>query len=364
MGGEQPYGVAADALLGQRAAGQVLRLELVEQRDHALAAVGAGGRREQLGAAALHLRDVVEQRDDGVEVAVGRPGGRTEPARRRLELVAASGCASTAPTARPPDRLRRAARGPRSSSWDEPRRGAGDAAVEGDQRAGGRRPPPAAARPTAWPAGSGRRAGSAGRARAAPGPSRLQRRGVGATERGEQQLAGGLRGEDAGVGDHAQRHQQRRDGRFLGDRQLVAGDLERVRREALRTLRSKGMLRAPDRTSTAIRDHGVPSSRCSRRSSSAIASASAPTDGWVCASTAPACFDGPGWSVAVGLQVLRPAGRVPGWSGRSAGRPRAAALPERRQTRQRLHRGVCLRLSCGSRSGTRAGPLTSAPRKP
>ena len=68
MGGEQAYGVVADALLGQGVGRDLL---------------GAQGVEERLGRGVLLLvlrpRRCVEQRDDGVEVAVGHPGGHPGP---------------------------------------------------------------------------------------------------------------------------------------------------------------------------------------------------------------------------------------------------------------------------------------------
>ena len=254
MGGEQSYGVAADALLGQRAAGQVLRLELVEQGDHALAAVGAAGRLEQLGPAALDLRDVVEQRDDGVEVAVGRPGGRTQAARGRLELVAASGSAPTAPTAPPPGRRRRAARGPRSAA--------------GTSRAAGRAMPLSRVISSRGSATASRSSSADGLA-SRVGPSGWVCRSSSRSSRPSRRSADGSAppsGESSSwravsavrtVGSATTRSAIS-SGATAGSCAIGSSSpaTSRGTPEALRTLRSKGMLRAPDRTSTAIRDHG------------------------------------------------------------------------------------------------------------
>jgi len=51
--------------------------------------------------------------------------------------------------------------------------------------------------------------------------------GVERPEGGEQQRARRLLGERSGIGDHAQREQQRCNGGFAHQRQLITGDLDR-----------------------------------------------------------------------------------------------------------------------------------------
>ena len=217
VGGEHADGVAAQRALGQGVGGDLLRLELLEE--------GAGT--APLGAV-LEPRGGLEERDDRVEVAVGEPTGRPAGPGRALEPTRPG----RAVPQRPEHVVGRAtvdrdlAR--RAEQRGEPRGGTDDRVLQGHE-------PLRLREDLADQLGAG-----SGQAQARPGalvvtqqsteppePGRLH-----AAERAEQQVGGGLLGEERRVGHHAQGEQERSHRRLAGQRELVRGDLHRHARGA------------------------------------------------------------------------------------------------------------------------------------
>ena len=226
----------------------------------------------------------VEQGDDGVQVTVGglaagaargtrRLPGRAEPGRcqtahehlvrgaRRDSTVRAAGPSSAARRSLLPSAVRRA----RSSS----------AATRWPAAAAGRRSGPAAVdRAARWPAGGGPAAGRRrGRRRAATGAAAQAER-VGTAQRPGEQVGGDVLVERAGLQGAAQQREQRPSTRLRSQRQLIA------RHDRGNTSCRQGP--AQQRNLAHRRAHqdrhrghqGTPSTRCARRSVSAMTAAS------------------------------------------------------------------------------------------
>ncbi len=126
--------------------------------------------------------------------------------------------------------------------------------------------------------------------------------------------------------------------------------------------RSNSIDRAALRTRTAIRSHGVPFSRCSRRSRSAMPSAWAPAVVYVCASTRSAT----GGPAATRSRWARrySAGRPVAGMRRATSRLTASATGPSRRQRRRVTTSARRPSAWGKRAGNSSRPRTSAPRNP
>jgi hypothetical protein len=173
----------------------------------------------------------VEQGHHHVEVTVGGPPGRAAGHRRALQLPRPGGRVPQRP-----QHVVRTGPGSRARAPASIRPSRGDRARHRVVRRRRRRP---AARAPRRPRGSAPRSGAAAGpagsprspTRSAPARAAAGRGGaaahVGRAERGDQQASGRRRPSGSRVDDDAQGQQQRRRGGLTGERQLVAGHLER-----------------------------------------------------------------------------------------------------------------------------------------